>query len=427
MYRSLLSAGLLAIALQAGAQSYVHQVVVLNEGYFDYFGTQEQVVPVTLGSYDPATGTYQTVVTLEGPRFGSHVIVSGSDVFVAADDRVLRFSADDFSLLDEVPVTGVRKLAVWNDQLLLTRGELGGVPHHFEARDRTTLELLYTLGAAEGLPYSVEDVLVVGDEAYLAVNNAFEWADVQGRIGVVDLTTGTYAAEVDLGPDGLNPEKLFLRDGSVFAFNNKDFTGSSISRVEVADNSLAYTANVATNSGCASSVMADDAIYFMEYAQDELARFSISTGQVQDTLAGSPAVYGLVSDPVNNVLYATTTDFLTSGELHVLDLQGAIQSSVAVGVAPGNLALDIRAITGLEEAAAPRFGLYPNPATEQITFSGVLPEGPVALRITDATGRLVYEEQRSLAPGHSLPVQHLRTGLYTLQLDGGAPVRFSKQ
>jgi hypothetical protein len=384
-------------------------------------------VPVTLGSYDPATGTYQTVATLEGPRFGSHVIVDGSDVFVAADDRVLRFSADDFSLLGQVAVTGVRKLAVWNDQLLLTRGEVGGVPHHFEARDRSTFDLLYALGAAEGLPYSVEDVLVVGDQAYLAVNNAFDWANVQGRIGVVDLNAGTYAAEVDLGPDGLNPEKLFVQQGSLFAFNNKDFSGSSISRVELGDNTLAYTANVANNSGCASSAKVGDAIYFMEYAQDELARFSITTGQVLDTLAGSPAVYGLVSDPLNNVLYATTTDYFSSGDLHVLDLNGQVLSTVAVSVAPGNLALDVRSSTGIADAIGPRFGLYPNPTADRLTFSGQLPEGPAVLRITDATGRLVREEVRALAPGHSIAVDALRPGLYTLQLNNGRPVRFTKQ
>ena len=63
MYRSLLPAGLLALALQAGAQSTVHRVLVLNEGYYN-MATQTQVVPVSLGSYDPATGTYQTITTI---------------------------------------------------------------------------------------------------------------------------------------------------------------------------------------------------------------------------------------------------------------------------------------------------------------------------------------------------------------------------
>ena len=34
------------------AQEYVHQVLILNEGYFDYT-TQQIIEPVTIGSYDP--------------------------------------------------------------------------------------------------------------------------------------------------------------------------------------------------------------------------------------------------------------------------------------------------------------------------------------------------------------------------------------
>jgi hypothetical protein len=429
MFRSILSAGLLAMALQVGAQSYVHQVLVLNEGYFDYFDTQEQLVPVTLGSYDPATGTYQTVATLEGPRFGTDVLVHDGSIYVAADDRIYRFDLETHAQVAVAEVVGVRKLAVWNDLLLLTRGELGGLPHYFEARDINSLVFLDAITPADGLPFSAEDVLVVGDLAYLAVSNAFEWGNLQGRVGIVDLPSMTYGAEVDLGPDGLNPEKLMLHQGDIIAFNNKDFTGSSISRVSTATQGLAYTTNVSVNSGCAASlkVEANDQVYFLEYAQGELARFDLATGAVSDTLPGSPDIYGLIEDPINGVLYATTTDYFSMGDLHVLDLDGNILSTVAVGVAPGNMALDVRASTGITSATKATFGLYPNPAMERITFSGELPEGAVAIRIMDATGRLVHEEVRALAPGSSLAVDALRPGLYTLQLNGDRPVRFTKQ
>ena len=136
MYRSILSTGLLAIALHVSAQPTVHQVVVLNEGYFDYFNGGGQLVPVSLGSYDPATGGYQNMVTITGPRFGSDVLVDGGSIYVAADDRVLRYDADTYVQTGEAMVLGVRKLAIWNDQLLMTRGEIGGLPHYFEVRDK---------------------------------------------------------------------------------------------------------------------------------------------------------------------------------------------------------------------------------------------------------------------------------------------------
>ena len=45
------------------AQDYVHQVLVLNEGYFD-FTTNQTVISPTIGSYDPINQTYTTVDTL---------------------------------------------------------------------------------------------------------------------------------------------------------------------------------------------------------------------------------------------------------------------------------------------------------------------------------------------------------------------------
>ena len=52
------------------AQEYVHQVLVLNEGYFDYTLNQS-VVPPTIGVYSPATQTYMDVDTLHNARFAS--------------------------------------------------------------------------------------------------------------------------------------------------------------------------------------------------------------------------------------------------------------------------------------------------------------------------------------------------------------------
>jgi hypothetical protein len=428
MYRSFLSTGLLALALHAGAQSYVHRVLVLNEGFFDYFGTGEQVVPVTLGSYDPATGTYAAVATLNGPRFGSDVLVDGSSIYVAADDRVLRFDADSYVQTGEVPIQGARKLAVWNDQLLVTRGELGGLDHYLEVRDKNSFALLYAVTPADGLVHSAEDVLVLENTAYLAVNNSFDWQNVVGRVGVLDLETGTYGTEIDLGPEGRNPERLMVHDGDIVAFNNKDFTGSSISRIAVDAGTLTYTNNVSLNSGCAASALveATEQVYYMEYDQGELARYDLASALVADTLAGSPSVYGLIEDPINGVLYGTTTDYFSTGALHVLSLTGQIQSTVPVGVAPGNLALDIRSTTAVAERSAVQLAVFPNPAQDQLTISGTATQGQ--LRILDATGRVVLEQPTHAAQERSVvSVAVLPAGVYTVDVPGQGTARFTKE
>jgi hypothetical protein len=78
-----------------------------------------------------------------------------------------------------------------------------------------------------------------------------------------------------------------------------------------------------------------------------------------DTLAGSPAIYGLIEDPINGVLYGTTIDVFFYRDLHELDLQGQVLSTVAVGVAPGNLALDVRSTTAIPERSQGAWAFTP--------------------------------------------------------------------
>ena len=134
MYRSFLLASALAAAFMANAQT-VHQVMVLNEGYYDNTA-QTQVVPVTLGSYDPVLGTYQTVATIANARFGNHVLVEGDVIYVAADSFLTKYDANNYTLLGQAIVHGIRRFAIWNDELICTLGEVGGLSHYCEVSSR---------------------------------------------------------------------------------------------------------------------------------------------------------------------------------------------------------------------------------------------------------------------------------------------------
>ena len=56
------------------AQNVVNQVLILNEGRYDY-ATGEIETPVTIGSYDPFTSIYSVVDTIEGARFASDMLL----------------------------------------------------------------------------------------------------------------------------------------------------------------------------------------------------------------------------------------------------------------------------------------------------------------------------------------------------------------
>ncbi len=425
MYRSFLLASAMAATAFANAQQYVHQVLVLNEGYFN-FNTQTQDVPVTLGTYDPVAGTYATVATIADARFGNHVAVDGEAVYVAADHRLLKYDANTFALLDEAEVTGIRRFAFWNEALVITRGEVGGLPTYCEVRDKNTLDVLYAIDTAT-LPYSCEGVQVEGDKAYIAVNNGFEWGNSVGKLGVLDLSTSAWEASIDLGENGLNPEHVMVTNGYVYTFNNKDFTGSSISKYAIGGTAIDHTNDVALSSGCGSSALVDERVYFMEYAQNKLNRYDLATDAVLDTLDPSPATYGLIDDPINHVMYGTTTDFLTTGDLHVISYDGTILSSVPVGVSAGRLALDLRTSTGVGSMADEPMGLFPNPAENTLMVRLPASKANAAFQVLDAAGRVVLRERTNAVGLSAVNVSALAEGVYTLRSVDGATARFVKR
>ncbi|MCB0595284.1 MAG: T9SS type A sorting domain-containing protein [Lewinellaceae bacterium] len=67
------------------------------------------------------------------------------------------------------------------------------------------------------------------------------------------------------------------------------------------------------------------------------------------------------------------------------------------------------------------FSLYPNPTTGQLTLAweGRLPGQQAAIRLFDATGRVVWRQQRRLERRMELSLAGLPAGLYVLQVQAG--------
>ena len=92
--------------------NYVHQVLLLNEGCYDY-DIEEILEPVTIGSYDPETNLYNTIIEIPNVRFASDLIIDGNYFYVAADNKILKYDLDTYALLNSVDLIVVRKLIIY--------------------------------------------------------------------------------------------------------------------------------------------------------------------------------------------------------------------------------------------------------------------------------------------------------------------------
>ncbi|GIV32710.1 MAG: hypothetical protein KatS3mg031_0245 [Chitinophagales bacterium] len=400
-----------SISFSLIAGDYVHRVIFVNEGYYDYSSSQ-QVVPVTAAWYDPATKTYAVFDTISGARFATQVIVAGQFIFVAADTLLVKYDRYSLQRLGARSVPGIRGIAAWNDKVIVTRGEIGGLPSYFQVYNQSDLSLDYELTPADGPQYAAQDIIIQNDKAYFIINNGFDWSNLKGLVGVVDLNTKTYVLEYDLGPDGLNPDNLMLEGNTFYTLNNKDFTGSSVSMIDPTGNNPVITTNLANvSSGCGTSTFFLSRVWYQHYSSQKLFAFNPATQQISDSFDFQKSFYGLEVDTVNNYIYATSTDYVSTGTAYVYDASYALVDSFAVGVAAGNIAFDIRKTTaiGKDALAEQHFTVFPNPAREILNLN--IPAEVEKIEVYDLTGKLLMHESGNR---QELNVQHLPSGYYQI-------------
>ena len=408
MKKMLLVIGL-GLTTFAQAQSYVNQAIILNEGYFDY--TNNVIVePVTIGSYNPATQVYSLVDTLENMRFGSDIVISGNYYYVAADTKIFKMDLNTHQEVASVSCPGVRNLGIYQNKLVATRGEyettFDSYLHIYDASNLTLIQAIDTLA---GPKWAAQNIVMDGAVAYIAVNNGYVWGSEKGIVGKLDLSTLTYGNEIDLGPEGKNPDNLMKSGDFLYTVNNKDWSGASVSKISLL-NPSAETVNLASaGTGCGTSALVEEHIVYQVSGETTLNEFNYAAMNNVGPVAGiNLSFYELANDEVNNLLYASSTDFFSFGRVYIYDSNNEEVLNFNVGVSPGTIVFDVRASVGVNELST-SFNVYPNPATTELNIASDL-EGKVIVRNTLGQEVIVSSTKQ-------LNLSGLSAGTYTVSFN----------
>jgi hypothetical protein len=398
----------IAFSTFLNAQNYVHQTLILNEGYFDYL-TDSILVPVTIGSYNPTTNEYQTVATLNDMRFASDLIINGNYYYVAADTKIFKMDLNSHQEISSVSCPGVRNLEIYQNKLIATRGEyLADYNSYLHIYDASNLSLIVAIDTVQGPKYASQNIVIDGSSAYIAVNNGFEWGNEKGFVGKLDLNTLTYGNEVDLGPDGKNPDNLVKSGSFLYTVNNKDFSGSSVSKIAL-DGSLNSTVNIASAAtGCGTSALRDDKLVYQISMESTLNEFNILSMSAVGPINGHTlSYYELAQEPVSGNLYASETDYFSFGKVHIFDANNNELSNFNVGISPGTIVFDVRSSAGIQTIEN-KISVYPNPAEDilNVSVNGIK-------YVYDFTGKLLIESSAT-----SLDISSLNQGIYLLNVNG---------
>ena len=392
--KQLFTSVLLLISAFAFSQNYLHKVLVLNEGYFDY-QTNQIIDPVTIGSYDPSTQIYSVVSTLNGMRFGSDLIIDGDFYYVAADSKIYKMDLNTHQELASVVCPGVRNLGIYQNKLIATRGEyLTTFDSYLHIYDANTLSLIQTIDTISGPKWASQNIVVDGSVAYIAINNGYEWGNEKGLIGKLNLDNLSYGNEVDLGLDGKNPDNLMKSGDFLYTVNNKDWSNASVSKVALNGSSNATVNLQSAATGCGTSALRDDKLVYQISMETTLNEFDINLMNLSGPITGhSINYYELAQEPVSGQLYTSETDFFSFGKIHIFDDNNTELSNFNVGISPGTIVFDVRPSVGLS-AIDKQISIYPNPSDDYLNFSG-FSDGEI--KVLDMTGKvLLYAYDKTI-------------------------------
>ncbi|MEZ5014475.1 MAG: T9SS type A sorting domain-containing protein [Chitinophagales bacterium] len=390
------------------AQATLSRVLILNEGYYDYF-TETIVTPVSVGAYDPASGIYTTIHTIDGARFASDIVVDDDYYFVAADDQLLQYDRFSDELLHSATVPGIRKIALSGDMLILSRGEyLQTFDDYVEVFDKHTLSFQYAVPNTE-IAFATEGIVTLDGKAYIAVNNGFDFGNEVGMVAVLDVAGGSIDDIIDLGPNGINPDNIMLSEDHIYTLNNKDYTGSSVSAITIGDN-IASTIDLENiSAGCGTSVYFNDAVYYQELFGTSLSKYDPVSASIEDETEFGQSFYALAFEPLSGDMYTSETDFFSYGIIHIYH-DGVEISSFDAGVSPGNIVFDLRTATGIQEENVMQFGISPNPASTNTQVHSAIDMQD--LYVSDLTGRVLLEKNNVHAADADLHLEELVPGNY---------------
>tara|TARA_B100001142_G_C14348671_1_gene661051 strand:- start:11141 stop:12340 length:1200 start_codon:yes stop_codon:yes gene_type:complete len=336
---------------------YINQVLILNEGCYDFY-EQEMLEPATIGVYIPENNTYNTIMEIEGATFTTDLIIDGNYFYVAADNKILKFDLDTYELITSQDVPGVRELMIHEDYLIITKGDYDNetfspviFDSYLDVFSKIDLSLIMIFDTENGPQWSTESLLKHGDQLYVGINNAYEYGNYKGIVGVLDLNTMSYTNEIDLGEDGKNPISLHIKDDHIYSVNNKNWDGTSISKIQTTDLDVETIAITDVSSGCGVSMIRGDKLYYQISSDVQMNKFDLQemtdVGVVNNL---DYNYYAIAENPINGYLYTAIANFVTNSGVMIYDQEYNIINSFFADVASSKIVFDVRSeLTSLDD------------------------------------------------------------------------------
>ncbi|MEM0996661.1 MAG: T9SS type A sorting domain-containing protein [Bacteroidota bacterium] len=377
------------------------QVIVANGGVF---GPNNFA---SIASWDIVNDTY-TVLDSVPASSVQDLIIEGDTAYLAADSFLVKYDLAGRQRLATAPLSGVRKLAIYQDKLLVTRG-FGASSDWVQAFNKSDLTFDY---AVSGISGQCEGIATFQDTAFVAVPGSF--GNTTGDLAVIDLTNGQLVREISFDTFGVGISRVIQFGDDIWTVSPLAFGSPAgyISRYTVANAQLQhFRENFSLRNGVTNG---DGNIYLT--ANGNLASYNMQGAFFLSTNVVSGNWQAIAADAVNGDYFLTATDFATFGRLYRYSSMGMVIDSVEVGISPEAIALYTPLPISAESAteAVSDVTFWPNP-TASTLYLQRRGNGAATVEVRDLLGRNVVPETR-LQQQAELNVDALPAGTYLLTI-----------
>jgi hypothetical protein len=326
---------LLALALQqAAAQTPVKRIFTGSGGVFEFAPPYADYV--TAGYYDPDRQTFQTTDTVRTQSV-QYALANGEDVFLLAQDSVIRYSGwNGKRLASGFFEGGSPQTAVADAQHLFVGKWYGTADSFLHVFNRGDLSRTQVIG---GLTREVKGLLVMGDTLWISQNLPGSvdacppfgcFSDSIGQLGIYRISTGSFLGVFDLDSCA-GIAQLYEHQGQIIAVCTAAEAVALISPSDLQTEVHLLSGDVGKGLGLKNDEL------FLNFngspAVFDLAALSLSAGNL------SPISYpaAAAADLNSGRYFQTLTDYSSFGRCYVAEA-GSLIDSFDTGVSPEAIA-----------------------------------------------------------------------------------------
>jgi hypothetical protein len=420
--------------IQAQSNTSAKQVIIANGGKFETGPPYSDYV--TVESYNLSTQIvtiFNTIYT----QSVQDVLINNNYAYVTAQDSIVLYNIDTYQRIAAVKDSGVNKMALNNNQLIVTK-QYPIKRFRVEVLDANTLGLL---AFVDGIPGDCEGVNVYGNHAYVAMDSGYSGS--QGMLAIINTSTWTLDTIVNFGSPAIGIYSVYQYGGYIYTVNITPYGAPNIGSItKFNPGTYSFSTNTYGLAFGPGYGLDGNLLYLGVTSgtgigtRNGIGAYNLDTQQVQDTdvihfsgQSGSVSIHSVGLDYVNNKFYTNLGNRTTFGVGVVFSFAGDSLTSYSDGINPDACAIDFRTPTGIsgKGVVTDAISIYPNPADNFINIILNSNADTKEIKIMDLTGRVIEVRQVQKNENKiSMDINNYSSGVYLISFTSNEGTKVRK-